>query len=657
MKPLFRHSLLQTRFEKDGYLQMPFFDASEVAALNRVYEDFRQDAPPHFYSTSFLPDPDVQQAITDSLTPIFAPRVEELFKDYKPLGCSFLIKPAGPQGFMPNHQDWTVSDEAEHCTVTIWVPLKDTTVDNGCIKVLRGGHRLNPALRGPTIPTMIDPIDELITAEMSDIPLRAGEAFIFNHATLHGSHLNNGTEDRVAVTFGLTQKSTQLVYYFMDGDVPEGKAEKFKVKDNFFQAFPDNKIRPADSEPDGLVDLVLNPLTETDFDRWEAERDKPIPMAKKQLFKNAEQEAQFQEKGWVLVDLLDEAEIKELLEFYHARNDHFMPDYGFHVTLDNQDPDYKRKLDDKIRAVTSPKMDDIFVDYKILVNSYVVKEPHPQGIVPTHQDWTFVDEKEYSSVTVWTPLLDVNMDNGALGVIHGSNKFFDHVRCSPSPQARTPLDEHLFSIMPYVDIMNLKAGQALIFNNATIHASTPNVTDQARIGVGVGVTNKEAQLYHYYLVPGTDKQKLEVFEVDEEFFHKYSNGKLGELYDKGERPEGYKSLGIIDNPIKPLTQEEMLAKIKAVPENKINGELIAKMAALFNYNMDGSKKEEAAERETAVEEPTPEPVEAAAENGNGNGGAEEKWVWEDDRSFWQKYTPANILTEIGIKLGLRKQNN
>jgi hypothetical protein len=59
-----------------------------------------------------------------------------------------------------------------------------------------------------------------------------------------------------------------------------------------------------------------------------------------------------------------------------------------------------------------------------------------------------------------------------------------------------------------------------------------------------------------------------------------------------------------------------------------------KLAALFSYNMDGSKKqEEAKQAEQKAVVVTPEPV-------------EEKFVWKDDRNFLQKYTPLNIVREI-----------
>ena len=120
--------------------------------------------------------------------------------------------------------------------------------------------------------------------------------------------------------------------------------------------------------------------------------------------------------------------------------------------------------------------------------------------MPPHQDWSFVeDEKKYCSVTCWIPLQDVNMENGCIGVIKGSNRFFSNVRPSPSPQVETPLKNHMYTIFPYLELQEMKAGEALIFDNRTFHASPPNTTDSARVAVGLGFTQSEAEIRHYYL--------------------------------------------------------------------------------------------------------------------------------------------------------------
>ena len=84
----------------------------------------------------------------------------------------------------------------------------------------------------------------------------------------------------------------------------------------------------------------------------------------------------------------------------------------------------------------------------------------------------------------------------------------------------------------------VKAGEALFFNNKTIHASPPNTTNKARVGIGLGITQKAAEIRHYYLKPGT-KDKLLKYKTDTGFYTKYDNPGLAKMYEAGRLIEGY----------------------------------------------------------------------------------------------------------------------
>ena len=81
-------------------------------------------------------------------------------------------------------------------------------------------------------------------------------------------------------------------------------------------------------------------------------------------------------------------------------------------------------------------------------------------------------------------------------------------------------------------MVDIKAGEALFFNNKTIHASPPNTTNKARVGIGLGITQKAAEIRHYYLKPGT-KDKLLKYKTDAGFYTKYDNPGLAKMYEAG----------------------------------------------------------------------------------------------------------------------------
>ncbi len=348
----------------------------------------------------------------------------------------------------------------------------------------------------------------------------------------------------------------------------------------------------------------------------------------RKIFKSDQLQKQFEQYGFVKLPLLEAEEIDFLKDFYLKQEFDNKIESGFHISLDNQDEDLVKDVGTKIQEILEPKTSDFLDDCQIFTASYVIKEPGLKNIVPPHQDWTFVDEREFCSLTVWTPLQDVNEENGGLGVIPGSHRLFDHPRSSPSPQSRSPLSDHIFTLFPYVQMIDLKAGETLIFDNRLIHASPPNLTDKARLAVGIGITHKEAGLKHYYQNPQKTEEELIEYDVDPSFYTYFNNKRLSDLFDGGQLPELQESKRIVRD-VPNFSVDEMKKLIEALPGSTYNQELMNKLAKLFNYDPNATqlKKEE----EHPITKGEVEEVDNTS---------------TDARSFFQKYSPGNVVREI-----------
>jgi hypothetical protein len=161
----------------------------------------------------------------------------------------------------------------------------------------------------------------------------------------------------------------------------------------------------------------------------------PVP-----LFLDPTLQTEFDNEGFVILPLLRAADVAHLLEFYHSQDRGSVSTPPFHYSMDHPDSDYVRRVMDELIKVVGAALQPAMYDCQVVTASFVVKEAHPRGIVPPHQDWTFVDETRFRSATVWVPLVDVDFDNGALGAIHGSHRFFPgQLRSSPSPQCKSVL--------------------------------------------------------------------------------------------------------------------------------------------------------------------------------------------------------------------------
>lgn len=646
---IFFDSKLNDELRQRGYVVLPFFDADELEQVRHLHTKHKSHSP-YFHSTTFEKDVEQKKTLNKDGIGVFSEKIQQLLVPHKNLGVSFLTKPVGEKGHMPIHQDWTIVDEERFGSYTIWVPLQDVNEDNGAITVLDGSHKLHKTLRAPSLPVVISEIEDDIRPRMRTLRMKAGEAFIFNHAVIHASHLNSSGTDRIAITYGLIPNEARLYFYHLNAD---GSTDQYEVPDDFFLYYDNHGERPAFLKPSRTLVADYAPLSKQYF--FDFMQDYNLKTMKP-IFKDALLQKQFDEQGYALVDMLTTKEVEDLKGFYQTLNNDHIPEFGFHVSLDNASGEFVAGVMSKIKSVVGRAADNVFSNYKIFTSSFVVKEQNPISIVPPHQDWSFTDEDQgYVSATVWTALVDTDMNNGAMGVILGSHKFFDHHRASPAPEFKAPFDSYMFSVFPYIKLIPMKAGQALVFNNKTLHASPPNISNEVRLAVGFGVTQADAPMRHYYLKPGTDGKTLLEYEIDDYFFTHYNNGKLLNLYREGKTPDDLKLIGEVNSRVPEVAAEDLIERIKA-HSNTFNTELCEHLAKLFNYSMDGTPKEELqieinqqleSTAEVAIETSSheePEPVIPTFINEENKEAIVVNSI--DNRSFFQKYTPLNIYREL-----------
>jgi ectoine hydroxylase-related dioxygenase (phytanoyl-CoA dioxygenase family) len=103
------------------------------------------------------------------------------------------------------HQDnGVILPEADQSTIlTVWVPLTPATVENGCLRVVPGSHRLGleshcpKEAMGVSIPERLVPLDRARA-----LPMDPGSVLFLTQRTMHAS-LDNRTADQVRVSCDL----------------------------------------------------------------------------------------------------------------------------------------------------------------------------------------------------------------------------------------------------------------------------------------------------------------------------------------------------------------------------------------------------------------------------------------------------------------------
>lgn len=647
---VFRDKTLEEAFNRNGYTKVPFLSEAEVEHLKKMFfdtlaesggpktssdVDFDSAALITYDFTFIDKNTDYKRKVFKIITEAFKKRADEYLNNYRPIIANFIRKQQHG-GEVPMHQNWAFVDEERYTSVSIWVPLVDSNEQNGTLQMVDGSHKRFGKYRGPMVPWELRNLKEqIVSKHLTPMNVKAGEGVILDDSIVHYSNVNKTPGLRLAIQLILVPADAETIHYHLDRTLDENTIQVLQTDDDFYMDFHP-WLKPEGKKNLGTRTFLNKEFSYADFlNGLKARRFDELPVVMP-LFKEKTLQAQFDEQGYVKVPLLNEAEVNELKNFYLSQDNDHIGEYGFHISLENKRPEYVNAVFKKLFETLVPRLDAMLTDYKAFTASYVIKEAGLQNIVPPHQDWSFVDEELYCSATVWVPLVDVNKNNGALGIIKGSHRVFHSPRTSPSPQAKSILSDHVFTLFPFIEVIDMKAGEALIFNNKTIHASPPNVSGHTRIAAGIGITQKNAKLLHYYQLPGT-ANAIDVYEVEPSFFSKYTNSVMSTFFNKGEKPVELKCIKTIAKDAPVYTNDGMLQTLRGIKGLKQNTELMNELATLYNYNLNRAPKaSQPAFKHAGVKDAVPET------SGTGQ--------WVDERSFFQKYTPSNILAEIKYRL-------
>lgn len=236
------------------------------------------------------------------------------------------------------------------------------------------------------------------------------------------------------------------------------------------------------------------------------------------VFKDGELADLVHEEGIAVRPFLAPEQLEALRGIYlkHHKLEH--QDGGMFYSVYSQDLDYRKQVDDEIRAVLQPTLDAWFADYKNVVNSFVIKLPGKASEFDIHQDTTALDEFRFSPLSVWIPLWDVTEENGAMCVVPRTHRLFSPYRGISFP---FPFAKAKEEVRTYMEPVPVKAGEAVVFDPRILHNSLPNLSDQPRVALICGIFPSEARFNICYKEnPGAE---IEIYEQEDDFLIKYPN--------------------------------------------------------------------------------------------------------------------------------------
>jgi ectoine hydroxylase-related dioxygenase (phytanoyl-CoA dioxygenase family) len=283
----------------------------------------------------------------------------------------------------------------------------------------------------------------------------------------------------------------------------------------------------------------------------------------RRVLNNEALEKQFQKEGFVKVPFISEKEVAELKQLFFdtlpesggqitsgdigAEGEHLIT-YDF--TFIDKNPEYKRKVFKIITEHFEPQMNKMLADYRPIIANFIRKKPEA-GEVPLHQNWAFADERKCTTVSIWCPLVDSSVANGTLQVVPGSHKRFGETRGPMVPWElegikKEIIDNHLIPL-------ETKAGDCVILDDSIVHYSAVNKTEGLRLAIQLICVPSEFPSYHYHLNHGKGEGKVEVLEVDQEFYIQFNPWKF---------PTDVITVEKLDFTFKPLTEQDFIQRLK-----------------------------------------------------------------------------------------------
>ena len=243
----------------------------------------------------------------------------------------------------------------------------------------------------------------------------------------------------------------------------------------------------------------------------------------RRVFQNPELQAEFEEKGYVIIPFMTAAEVKEYYDFYmnkkvkndlEADGDRTSEHAEFSVL--HSVKGLREMVFKKITNTLIPRLNEHLDNYKPLIAHYILKKANGKGIVPLHQNWSLTDEDNFASISLWCPLIDTNLDNGTLQLVPGSHKMFRGPRGNWG--SSNFKDANDIILEKYLEPVFLKAGQAVIFDDSILHYSTPNISKDVRLAVQMVVIPNDAKGIYYYKDPHAKDDLIEAVEVEAPYF-------------------------------------------------------------------------------------------------------------------------------------------
>lgn len=561
-----------------GVVRVDFCPSHTVDALREeflaLHPNWNETMKSGFYFSIFDDKVAYKKAILERMLPLIESNINGIFQNYKILTIIAQVKGVGANSEVRVHQDLTMVDESEYRSYTLWIPLEDSTSENGQLSFMEYSQNAFRGLRSHTIDYLFGNVEDYVLENSTNYPAEKGQAVIFDNATIHHSSANTSGKPRLSLAVSIIHKDaeTQILHYERKKPF-DGTLDCYAVPDDFwyrYENFEKERLQPPTfGHKIGVREgvQVLPYQRDAFIEKFERVRanfvKQEFAQSVKPVLKDTSLQQKLAEDGIVLMDFLSDEELEQLNALFHELHDDRadIPYDILYTCQHNPDSAYRHKMSDELAKILRPLIEQHFFEVKKMAYTFQIKGVGAKSALQVHQDWSFVKEENgFRTYTFWIPLVDSDESNGTISVLRGSHIPSDGIRGAGITPVHFGMDDQ---ILPIMEPLKIKAGQLALFDSSLIHFSASNSSNAIRVSVMTNIIPEEAEV-HLYFQNENDAEAVDEYLVPEDFFLHYSDFK-----SEYEKPPGFATkTRTFKTPRKKVTMRELLAYSKS--ERQVN---------------------------------------------------------------------------------------
>lgn len=232
MRKIFTSEINEAAFRKEGFVVADFLSLEEADEFKQFYLENDLNLEDAFFTTNSTMDVDYRKKMDGFIKSKTNEKIDSIFVEYETLYASFIIKKRSFKGTIGLHADWQFVQEPEYSALNIWIALSDLNKNSGTLKVVPGSHNKVNQLRGPNY--KLDDGLYKFQKSLKTIPLKKGQAIIYDARLLHASSNNLLKNKRIAASALVVPKEASVWYHYFDVANTTKPVKSIEVDKSFY---------------------------------------------------------------------------------------------------------------------------------------------------------------------------------------------------------------------------------------------------------------------------------------------------------------------------------------------------------------------------------------------------------------------------------------